>query len=224
MTDDNNKKALPKYTKGEEIFNAVTHIVGGGLAVVFLVVGVVVAALYNDAYAITAMAIYGVCMILLYLASSIYHFLNPNRAKKVFRIFDHCTIFLLIAGTYTPFCLVTLRDQGAWGWALFGVLWGLAVIGIIFNAVNMHSKTIKRLSMTAYLAMGWCGVVAIVPLVQVLDIMGLVLTAVGGVAYTIGAVFYALGHKKKYIHSVWHLFVLAGTILHFFAILFYVIL
>jgi len=218
------EKQKARYTKGEEIFNAVTHIVGAGFGVIVLVVGVTLASLHNDAYAIVAMVVYGLSMIILYTASSIYHFLRPNRAKRLFRIFDHCTIFLLIAGTYTPFCLVALRESGAWGWTLFGVIWGFALLGIIFNAVNMHNKIIKRLSMIAYIAMGWCAVIAIVPIVKVLPLACLALLVGGGVVYTIGAVLYVIGKRKKYIHSVWHLFVLLGSILHFFSILFFVIL
>ena len=217
-------KQKARYTKGEEIFNAVTHIVGAVFGLVVLIVGVIFASLYNDAYAIVAMVVYGLSMIILYTASSIYHSLKPNRAKKLFRIFDHCTIFLLIAGTYTPFCLVSLRESGAWGWTLFGVIWGFAILGIIFNAINMHNKIIKRLSMIAYIAMGWCAVIAIVPIVKVLPIACLGLLVGGGVVYTVGAVLYVIGKRKKYIHSVWHLFVLLGSILHFFAILFFVIM
>ena len=219
---EQNQKA--RYTKGEEIFNAVTHIVGAAFGLIVLIVGVIFASLYNDTFAVVAMVVYGLSMIILYTASSIYHFLRPNRAKRLFRIFDHCTIFLLIAGTYTPFCLIALRDSGAWGWTLFGVIWGFAILGIIFNAVNMHNKLIKRLSMIAYIAMGWCAVIAIVPLLKVLPWAGFGLLVGGGVVYTIGAVLYVIGKRKKYIHSVWHLFVLLGSILHFFSILFYVIL
>jgi hemolysin III len=218
------KKQKARYTKGEEIFNGVTHIVGAVFGLVVLIVGVVFASLYGDAYAIVAMVIYGLSMIILYTASSIYHFLRPNRAKRLFRIFDHCTIFLLIAGTYTPYCLIALRESGAWGWTLFGVIWGFAILGIIFNAVNMHNKIIKRLSMIAYIAMGWCAVIAIVPIVKVLPWAGLGLLVGGGVVYTIGAVLYVIGKRKKYMHSVWHIFVLLGSILHFFSILFFVIL
>ena len=134
MTKNKYSKELPNYTKGEEIFNAVSHIVGGAFGIVALVLGVVFACLYSDSYGIVSMSIYGASMILLYTMSSIYHFLRRNKAKKVFRIFDHCTIFLLIAGTYTPYCLVTLRQTGAWGWSLFGVVWLFAVLGIIFNS------------------------------------------------------------------------------------------
>ena len=136
-------KDLPDYTKGEEIFNAVSHIVGGGFGVIALALGVVMACIHSNAYGIVSMAIYGASMILLYTMSAIYHFLRRNRAKKVFRIFDHCTIFLLIAGTYTPFCLVTLREAGAWGWSLFGIVWFFAILGIgltIFIFANTNEK------------------------------------------------------------------------------------
>jgi len=212
------------FSKGEEIFNAVSHIVGAAFAIIATIIGVIVAAVYNDAWAVVAMTIYGVSMILVYTSSSIYHFLRRNRAKKVFRVLDHCMIFLLIAGTYTPFCLVVLRTQWIWGWLMFGIQWGIAILGITFNAINMHSKTVKRLSMFAYLAMGWAAIVALVPILRVLPFAGLMWTLAGGIAYTVGAVFYLLGSRKKYIHSVWHLFVLAGSIFQFIAVLFYVII
>lgn len=223
MTKTQNRE-LPPFSKGEEIFSAVTHIVGGGLGVVALILGIVFASIYSDAYGVVSMVIYGLSLIILYTMSSIYHFLHRNRAKKVFRILDHCTIFLLIAGSYTPFCLVTLRNCGAWGWTLFGIIWGLAVLGIIGNAINMHNIVIKILSQTCYIIMGWCVLIAIVPLMQNIETGGFVLLLLGGIAYTIGAVFFAFGAKHKWIHSIWHLFVLLGSILHFFSILFYVIM
>lgn len=212
------------FSKGEEIFNAVSHIAGGAFAIAMTVVGIIAAAVYGNSWAVTAMAIYGASMILVYTSSSIYHFLRRNRAKKLFRVFDHCMIFLLIAGTYTPFCLIALRTQGCWGWIIFGILWALTVAGITANAINMHNKTVKKLSMFAYLAMGWCGVIAIVPMLRVVSLWGLLWTLFGGIAYTIGAVFYGLGRKAKYIHSIWHLFVFAGTALQFVAILFYIVI
>ena len=216
-------KELPNYSKGEEIFNAVSHIAGGAFGIFALVIGLVFASKYSNAYGIVSMAIYGTSMILLYTMSAIYHFLRKNKAKKVFRVFDHCTIFLLIAGTYTPFCLVTLREAAAWGWTLFGVVWFFAVLGIIFNAINMHRPIIKVLSMICYLAMGWCVVIALGPLLDNLDKIGFVWLLLGGLMYTLGAVFYLIGSKKKYIHSVWHLFCLAGTIFQFISILLYVL-
>jgi hemolysin III len=218
------QKPKRRYTKGEEIFNAVSHIVGASLGVVALIVGTTLAAIHNDAWAIASAVIYAICLILMYTASSIYHFLRENRAKRLFRIFDHCSIFLLIAGTYTPFCLVTLRTAGAWGWSLLGVLWLMAIVGICIKSIFMHKKFVKWLGMAIYLGMGWCAMIAIYPIVQTLHPVGLGLTIAGGVVYTIGAIFYLCGRKKRYIHSVWHLFVLAASILHFFAILFYVLM
>jgi hemolysin III len=133
-------------------------------------------------------------------------------------------IFLLIAGTYTPFCLVALRDQGGWGWGIFTALWIITAVGITFKAINMHDKRVKVLSMIAYLTMGWCGVIAVVPLFETVALAGLIWTIAGGIAYTVGAVFYAFGRKVKYIHSVWHLFVILGSVLQFIAILYYVIM
>lgn len=216
-------KELPAYTKGEELFNAISHIVGGGFGIIALVLGLIVACNESDVYGIVSMAIYGVSMILLYTMSSIYHFLRRNRAKKVFRIFDHCTIYLLIAGTYTPYCLVTLRGAGLWGWLLFSIVWFFAILGIVFNAINMHHPLIKTLSMICYICMGWCIIIAIKPLIANLSMNGFMWLLIGGVMYTIGAIFYAFGKKAKYIHSVWHLFVLMGTILQFVSIVLYVL-
>ena len=131
-------KELPKYTKGEEIFNAVSHIVGGAFGIAALVLGVIFAVIYSNAYGVVSMALFGSTLILLYTMSAIYHFLRPNKAKKLFRIFDHCTIFLLIAGTYTPFCLITLREVSYIGWVLFGVVWGLAILGVVLIANITH--------------------------------------------------------------------------------------
>lgn len=215
-------KSLPSYTKGEEIFNAVTHIVGGGFGIIFLIVGVVFAHLYSNTAGIVSMYIYGICMIIAYTMSSIYHFLRPNRAKKVFRIFDHCSIFLLIAGTYTPYCLVTLADAPAWGYTIFAIVWALSILGIVLNAINMYKW--KVLSMILYIGLGWCIVIAIYPLLQHLEMAGFWWLFGGGISYTVGAVFYGFGKKVKYIHSIWHLFVLLGTIFQFVSILFYVII
>lgn len=217
-------KELPEYTKGEEIFNAVSHIVGGGFGIVALVLGVIFAALYSNVYGVISMIVFASSLIVLYTMSSIYHFLHKNKAKKLFRIFDHCSIFLLIAGTYTPFCLVTLKDVGYIGWLIFGIVWLFSILGIIGNAINMHHPIIKVLSMICYIGLGWCIIFAIKPLLDNLEMMGFILLLMGGISYTIGAIFYGFGSKVKYIHSVWHLFVLLGSILHFFSILFYVII
>lgn len=215
-------KSLPSYTKGEEIFNAVTHIVGGAFGIVFLIVGVIYAHWNCNALGIASVYIYGFSMIIAYTMSSIYHFLRPNKAKRIFRIFDHCSIFLLIAGTYTPFCLITLANAPAWGYTIFALVWTLSIIGIVLNAINMYKWNV--LSQILYIALGWCILIAVVPLVKYLDVAGFWWLLSGGIAYTVGAVFYGFGRKMKYIHSVWHLFVLSGSILQFVSILFYVIL
>ena len=186
-------KDLPNYTKGEEIFNAVSHIVGGVFGIVALVVGVVFACLYSDSYGVVSMAIYGSSMILLYTMSAIYHFLRRNKAKKIFRIFDHCTIFLLIAGTYTPFTLVSLR--GTVGWTIFGIIWGAAALGIVLNAIDL--KSTKVFSMICYLLMGWCIIFKFDLFLASTHINGVILMAAGGVAYTIGAILYGIGKKKN---------------------------
>jgi len=215
-------RVLPTYTKGEEIFNMTSHIVGGALGIVAVVLCIIFSALHNNVYGIVSSAIYGFSMILLYTMSSIYHGLRPNKAKRVFQILDHCSIFLLIAGTYTPYCLVTLREYNtALGWTLFGIVWGMAVIGIILNSIDI--KKYKILSMICYLVMGWCILVRAPLLPKLLGLPGFILLLAGGVAYTIGAVFYGFGKKKKYIHSVFHMFILLGSILQFFSILLYVV-
>lgn len=214
-------RVLPNYTKGEEIFNMVSHIVGGAFGVVALVLCVGVAAFYHNGWGIVSGAIYGFTMVLLYTMSSIYHGLIPELAKKVFQVIDHCSIYLLIAGTYTPLTLVSLRrEHPATGWALFGVIWAMAVIGIVFNAIDL--KRYRVFSMICYLGMGWCVVIAIKPMLAAISLTGLVLLLVGGVFYTVGAVLYGIGKKRKYMHSVFHLFVVAGSILHFFCIVLYV--
>ena len=223
------KEVIPSYkfegyTKGEEIFNAVTHIVGAAFAVAMLVLGVIFASINKDVWAVVSMAIYGASMIILFTTSSIYHFLPQNKGKVVFRTLDHCMIFFLIAGTYTPICLVTLRSVGAWGWIMFGLIWILAALGITFNSINMHNKVIKFLTQVAYIAMGWCAMIAIVPLLKVFALEGFLWVLGGGLAYTFGAFFYWFGKKAKFIHSIWHLWVVLGSILMFIGILFYVII
>ena len=145
-------KPLPDYTKGEELFNWISHAVGAALAIAACVLLTVFAALYGDAWCVVSCSIYGAMLIILYMMSTLYHALRPNKAKRVFQIIDHCSIFLLIAGTYTPYTLVTLRREGAWGWTLFGVVWGMAVLGIVLNAVDLHR--FKKFSMVCYIGMG----------------------------------------------------------------------
>ena len=216
------ERVLPTYTKGEEIFNMVSHIVGGVLGVTATVLCVVFAAIHNNAYGVISGAIYGATMILLYTMSSIYHGLKSNTtAKKVFQIIDHCTIFLLIAGSYTPFTLCTFRQYDAvLGWSLFGIIWGIAALGILLNSIDLEKY--KIFSMICYLAMGWCIIVKASILPSLLGMSGLVLLVAGGIAYTVGAIFYGLGRKRKYMHSVFHLFIVLGSVLQFLCILLYV--
>ena len=216
-------RILPKYTKGEEIFNMTSHIVGGALGVVATVLCVVLAAVRHHPYGVISSVIYGITMILLYTMSSIYHGLRPNStAKKVFQILDHCSIFLLIAGSYTPFALCTLRQYDlATGWAIFGIIWFMATIGIILNSIDL--KKYKVFSMICYLIMGWCIIVKINILPALLGIPGFVLLVTGGIIYTIGALLYMIGKKKMYIHSIFHLCIFFASLLHFLCILLYVV-
>ena len=215
-------RVLPTYSKGEEIFNMVSHIIGGALGVVALVLCVIFSALHNNVYGVIASSIYGTSLILLYTMSSIYHGLNPKRkAKKVFQVLDHCSIYLLIAGSYTPFALCTLREYStALGWTIFGVIWFVAILGIILNSIDI--KKFRVFSMICYLVMGWCIVFKINLLPELLGTAGFVLLLLGGLAYTIGAILYGLGKKHKYMHSIFHLFILLGSLLQFFTILLYV--
>ena len=207
-------------TVGEEIANSVTHGVGFLLSVAALTVGVVFAALHCHAKVVAGVAIYGATMCILYLSSTLFHaFPQGWKAKRVFHVFDHCSIYLLIAGTYTPIMLGPVSS--AWGWSLFGVIWGLAAIGIILKA--FFTGRFKLVSTLAYLAMGWLIVIAFKPVWRGIGPVGFAWLAAGGVCYSLGCVFY-LNRRMKFAHMVWHLFVLAGTICHFFAILYHVIL
>ena len=183
---------------------------------------VVFASIHKNVYGIISGAIYGVTMIMLYTMSSIYHGLSPKKkAKKVFQVLDHCSIFLLIAGSYTPFALCTIREENlVAGWAIFGIIWAAAIIGIVLNAIDI--KRYRVFSMICYLLMGWCILFRVKALPQALGTTGLALLVSGGIVYTIGAVLYGFGKKHKYIHSIFHLCILAGSVLQFFCILLYV--
>lgn len=217
------EKILPRYTKGEEIFNMTTHIVGGAMGIVAIVLCVAMSAVHSNVYGVISSIIFGTTMIILYTMSSIYHGLSPKLgAKKVFQILDHCSIFLLIAGSYTPFSLCTLRNYDtATGWTIFGIIWGMAILGITLNAIDL--KKYKLFSMICYLAMGWCIIVKANLLPSLLGIPGLVLLVSGGIIYTIGAVLYGIGKKHKYIHSIFHICICIGSLLHFLCILLYVV-
>ena len=211
--------SIPKYTLGEELISAISHGVGALLGIAALVLCIVKSCNPFDGYKLASSIVFGLTVTLLYLMSCLYHSLKVNKAKRVFRVIDHCTIFLLIAGTYTPYTLVALR--GTLGWWIFGVIWGIAVLGIVLNAVNL--KKFAKLSVACYLIMGWIIVFAYQYMVQVMHPTALSLLIWGGIAYTVDAVLYAIGSKKKYFHSVFHFFCLAGTILHFFSIYLYVL-
>ena len=215
-------RILPTYTKGEEIFNMTSHIVGGVLGIVATTLCVIMAALNHNVYGIVSGAIYGVTMILLYTISSIYHGLSPKTmSKKVFQVLDHCSIFLLIAGSYTPVALCTIRSVSPLhGWLIFGIIWGAAALGITLNAIDLQST--KKFSMICYLLMGWCIIFRVDLLLKSMHRNGIILMVAGGIAYTIGAVLYGIGRKKKYFHSIFHLFIVLGSLLQFFSILFYV--
>lgn len=216
-------RILPTYTKGEEIFNMVSHIVGGVAGIVTIVLSSILGAIRHNPYGIISGIIFGVSMIFLYTMSSIYHGLSPKlKSKKVFQILDHCAIFVLIAGSYTPFALCTLREYSpALGWTIFGVIWGFAALGIALNSVDL--KKYKLFSMICYLAMGWCIVVKINILPALLGMPGFILLLLGGVIYTIGAILYGVGKKHKYVHSVFHICVFLGNLLHMLCVLMYVI-
>lgn len=215
-------RILPTYTKGEEIFNMVSHIVGVAIGIVAIVLCCVVAAKHGNPYGVVSGAIFGVTLIILYTMSSIYHGLSPNlTAKKVFQVIDHCSIFLLIAGTYTPFTLCTLRAYNPTvGWTIFGIVWGLAIIGIIFNAIDI--KKFKVFSMICYIIMGWCIIVKINVIIEFLGIPAFVLLLTGGICYTIGAILYGIGKNHKWMHSIFHLFCIVSSILHLLCIVLYV--
>lgn len=219
MQQSKKKCIQPFYTLGEEIANAVTHGLGVLLALAGGIVLVVFAAGTKDVYKVVSSVIFGASLILMFTMSTMYHSLTNEKAKYVFRIFDHTSIFILIAGTYTPLTLVALR--GTLGWSIFSVVWASTILGVIFNAISV--ERFKKFSMVCYIASGWGILFAIVPLVQRLDVYGVALLIAGGVMYTGGLIFY----KKKevrYMHSIWHIFVLAGAVFHYFCILFYVIL
>ncbi len=206
------------FSLGEELAHSLTHGLGLALGIAAQVIMIVFAAQRGTAVHVVACTIYGTTLILLYGASTLYHGLPPGRAKRVAGILDHAAIFVLIAGTYTPFTLVTL--QGGLGWTLFGITWGVALAGVLLEAISRGR--FRRVQLGLYLLMGWMVVLAIKPLARGLDTGGLALLVAGGLAYTLGVVFY-VWRSLPFHHAVWHVFVLAGSACHFFCVLFYVI-
>ena len=216
-------RILPNYTHGEEIFNTASHIVGGVFGIAALVLCVVFSALKGDVFAVVSSAIYGASLTILYTMSSVYHGLRANTAKKVMQVLDHCTIYFLIGGTYTPVLLSGIRNHSpAWAWVLFGIVWGFAVFGATFTAIDI--KKYSKLSMICYIGMGWSIVMAARVAFEAIPIGALLWIFLGGIAYTVGAVLYGIGKKHRYVHGVFHVFVLFGSVLQFFGIFFYLIM
>ncbi|MGA7178484.1 MAG: hemolysin III family protein [Thiobacillaceae bacterium] len=207
-----------KHTCLDEKFNTLTHLLGAVLALAGTVALIVLASLDGDPWKVVSVSIYGVTLVLLYSVSTLYHSLR-GQAKNMLRKLDHHSIYLLIAGSYTPFCLVTLR--GPWGWSLLGVVWGLALLGSL-QELRPHSGA-RILSVVLYVVMGWVALVALIPLLRALGPAGFAWLAAGGLFYTIGIVFYALDSRLAHAHGIWHLFVIAGSATHFVAILRYVL-
>ncbi len=218
-------RKLPDYTRGEEIANMVTHIVGGAFGIVALAICVVFSALRHDPYRVVSSAIYGVSLVFLYTMSSVYHGLTATRAKKVMQVLDHCTIYFLICGTYTPIVLGPIRELSpVLGWVIFGIVWSISAMAVVFTAIDHHKYRI--LSMICYIGIGWVIVFALKPTVKAVTVTGFWYLLAGGIAYTVGAVLFGIAAKKnvRYLHAVFHLFVLAGTALQFVTVFNYCIL
>ena len=215
-------RPLPNYTKGEEIMNMVTHIVGGALGIVVLVLCVIKAAIHDHAIDVVGSAIYGASMIMLYTMSSVYHGLRPNMGKRVLQVIDHCTIYILIAGTYTPVAFSALLPVNpVLGWSIFGAEWLLAAIAITLTAIDL--RKFRAFSMVCYIGMGWAILPFVKIVLQAMSFNGFMFLLAGGIAYTVGAILYGIGSKVHWMHSVFHIFVVLGSLLQFFAIFFYVL-
>ena len=209
------KTTYRKLTVKEEIFNSVTHGIGTLLSIAALVILVVMAVNKGDTWHVVSYSIYGSTLILLYLSSTLYHSFTKEKLKNLFARFDHAAIFLLIAGTYTPFLLTVLR--GTLGWVLFGIIWGVALIGVIIRSIYL--TRFRKLMVGLYLAMGWLFVVAVGPMIKNLPLLSIIFLFAGGISYSVGVIFY-VKRNLIYGHGIWHLFVLAGSIMHFFAVIY----
>lgn len=216
-------RVLPDYTRGEEYFNTISHIIGAAFGLAALIMCLIVSIARQDPWAITSSIIYGVSLILLYIMSSVYHGLRNGTAKKVMQVIDHCTIYILIGGSYTPPMLCAVRPLSpGWGWTILGLVWGCAIVAIILTAIDL--KKYAKFSMACYIGMGWCVVLAIKPILEAIPLEGVLWLLAGGISYTLGAVLYGLGKKHRYMHSLFHLFVLAGSVMQFVAIFRYILL
>lgn len=215
-------RPLPDYSRGEEIFNMASHIVGAAFGIIVLIFCTVLSVQRRDPWALGSSIVYGISLIVLYTISSVYHGLHVCSGKRVMRVLDHCAIYFLISGTYTPYALCALRGASAgWAWTIFGLVWGLAAMATVFTAIDM--KRFSKLSMCCYVGMGWCILLAAKPLIAVMEPAGIAWLLAGGLAYTFGAVLYGIGKRRRYVHSVFHLFVLAGSLMQFVSIYFYVL-
>lgn len=208
-----------KYSLGEEIANSVSHGIGAIASAVGLGFLIWLSVQYGDIWHVVSTTIYGISLILLYSASTLYHAIPNPSAKRIFQLIDHSMIFVLIAGTYTPFALVSLR--GPWGWSLFAVVWTIAIAGILLE--TMKKERIRWLSLSLYLGLGWMAIVVIKPMLDMVPTVGLLFLLAGGLSYSLGVVFY-VRKQMMYHHAIWHLFVMAGSALHFCAVLFGVVL
>lgn len=212
-------RVLPDYTRGEETTNMITHVLGAVFGAAALVFCVLSAARRGDVYRVVGASVYGASLILLYTMSSVYHGLRMSTGKKVMQVIDHCTIYLLIAGSYTPILLGPLReDSAALAWTIFGLVWGISAVAAVFTAID-HNRY-RKLSMACYIGIGWVIILALKPTVRAVTLRGLLFLLSGGIAYTVGAVLYSIGKKqgRRYMHSVFHVFVLLGTVLQFVTI------
>ena len=212
------RSGAPRYSRREEVINTVSHGIGVVLSLVGLGTLSTLASIHGSIWHVVGCTVYGVTLVVLYLASTLYHGLPLSRAKIVLQSLDHTAIYLLIAGTYTPFMLVHLR--GPWGWSLLGIVWGLALLGILWRTTNLQRR--DGVSVAFYIAMGWVAMVAVKPILAAVPLGALVLLLIGGLVYTAGVIFYAW-ERLPYNHAVWHLFVLAGSVFQFLAVLLYVL-
>ena len=215
-------RQLPDYTRGEEIFNFVSHIVGGAFGIIALISCVLVSAFKGDAWGIVGSAIYGSALVLLYTVSSVYHALNKNTGKKVMQVIDHCTIYFLIGGTYTPVLFCAIRPVSpVFAWVIFSIVWGCAATAAVFTAIDL--KKYSKLSMACYIGAGWCIILAAKIVIEAIEPAGFLWLLAGGISYTVGAVLYGLGKRYRYMHSIFHLFVVAGSVLQYICIILYVL-
>ena len=216
------ERRLPRYTRGEERFHMISHIVGGGFGVAVLICCIAISLSHRRPCSMVSSVIYGGSLIALYTMSSLYHGLPAGTGKKVLQILDHCTIYLLIAGTYTPVVLVAIRPAyPVWGWTLFALVWGLAAVGATFTAIDLKKYSV--LSMICYLGMGWCIVIALRPTLASVPLPALLWILAGGIAYTVGAVLYGLGKRHRFVHGVFHIFVLIASVFQFIGIADYIL-